>query len=52
MNGPRLKRAKDWFLISARYDNGFPIMPCNIEMLTHSISYIRSHFFSPIPAEF
>ena len=50
--GPRLKSSKERFLIGARYDNGFPTIPCNIEMLGNSISSMRSRLFHSIPAGF
>ncbi len=52
IQGSRLKSSKERFLTSARYGNGFPIIPCNIEMFVHSIGSIHSRRFPSIPAEF
>ncbi len=50
--GPRLKSSKERFLTSARYGNGFPIIPFNIETLAYSIDSICSCRFPSIPAGF
>lgn len=52
IQGPRLKSSKERVLTSARYGSGLPIIPCNIEMLVHSIGSIHSRRFPSIPAEF
>lgn len=49
---PRLKSSKEEVLTSARYGNGFPIIPCNIKRLPYSNGSIRSRTFPSIPAGF
>ena len=50
--GPRLKSSNEGVLTSARYCNGFPIIPCNIAKLSYSIGSIRSRTFLSIPTGF
>jgi hypothetical protein len=50
--GPRLKSSNEGVLTNARYGNGFPIIPCNIEKLSYSIDSMRSRLFLYSPAEF